>query len=131
MTHKLKIRGQMVSAELFISSHGHLSHLKCKVFQYFLDKQTMKKKKNKMKGGRGIVKKKSFLENQKKHKDKLRRALVDPSLKEDDTRVRFENFSTQVSGIEGSIVYQLAGRGSIQAIHNYIRMRFLSQMISG
>ena len=74
----------------------------------------MKKKKNKMKGGRGIVKKKSFLENQKKHKDKLKRALVDPSLKEDDTRVRFENFSTQVSGIEGSIVYQLAGRGNIQ-----------------
>ena len=70
-----------------------------------------------MKGGRGIVKKKSFLENQKKHKDKLKRALVDPSLKEDDTRVRFENFSTQVSGIEGSIVYQLAGRGSIQVTH--------------
>ena len=91
----------------------------------------MKKKKNKMKGGRGIVKKKSFLENQKKHKDKLRRALVDPSLKEDDTRVRFENFSTQVSGIEGSIVYQLAGRGSIQVSPNHIKMRFLSQFISG
>ena len=54
----------------------------------------MKKKKNKTKGG--VVKKKSFLENQKKHKDKLRRALVDPSLREDDTRVRFENFSSQV-----------------------------------
>lgn len=88
------------------------------IYFYFLDniEQTMKKKKNKMKGGRGIVKKKSFLENQKKHKDKIKRALVDPSLKEDDTRVRFENFSTQVSGIEGSIVYQLAGRGSIQVI---------------
>ena len=77
-------------------------------------------KKSKMKSkSKGVRKKKSFLENQKKHKDKLKRALVDPSLKEDDTRVRFENFSTQVSGIEGSIVYQLAGRGSIQVIHDY------------
>ena len=91
----------------------------------------MKKKKNKMKGGRGIVKKKSFLENQKKHKDKLKRALVDPSIKEDDTRVRFENFSTQVSGIEGSIVYQLAGRGSIQVIHDYCFMHKIHSIFSG
>ena len=78
----------------------------------------MKKKKSKLKmrgvKDKRILKKKSFLENQKKHKESLKRAVRDPSLKVDDTRVRFENFSSQVSGIEGSIVYQLAGRGTIQ-----------------
>ena len=73
------------------------------------------KSKLKMKPGKGIVKKKSFLDNQKKHKQNLKRAIKDPSLKEDDTRVRFENFSSQVSGIEASIVHQLASRtGNIQ-----------------
>ena len=81
-------------------------------------KKRMKKKKSKLKmrgvKDKRILKKKSFLENQKKHKESLKRAVKDPSLKVDDTRVRFENFSSQVSGIEGSIVYQLAGRGTIQ-----------------
>ena len=72
-------------------------------------------KKSKMKSKtKGVRKKKSFLENQKKYKQNLKRAAKDPAFKVDDTRFRFENFSSQVSGIEGSIVYQLAGRGNIQ-----------------
>ena len=58
-------------------------------------------------------KKKSFLENQKKYKQNIKRALKDPEQKPDETRVRFDNFSSQVSGVEGSVVYQLAARGAV------------------
>ena len=70
------------------------------------------KSRNKVK--HGVVKKKSFLDNQRKHKQNVKRVMKDPSLKEDETRVRFETFSSQVSGIKSSIVYQLAGRGNIK-----------------
>ena len=80
-----------------------------------MGKPTKKSRKH-LKGGigRGVVKKKSFLENQKKHKKKLIVAVKDPSIVKDETRFRFENFSSQVSSIEGSLVYQLAGRGNIR-----------------
>ena len=73
----------------------------------------MKKNKGKPKHSGGVRKKKSFLENQKKYKQSIKRALKDPDLKPDETRVRFENFSSQVSSVEGSVVYQLAGRGAV------------------
>ena len=47
------------------------------------------------------------------YKQNIKRALKDPDLRQDETRVRFENFSSQVSGVEGSVVYQLAGRGAV------------------
>ena len=78
-----------------------------------MGKHTKKSRKH-LKGGRGVFKKKSFLENQKKHKKKLKIAVKDPTVVKDETRFRFENFSTQVSSIEGSLVYQLAGRGNIR-----------------
>ena len=86
-----------------------------------------KNKKNKGKTkGRGIRKKKSFLDNQKKHKQNLKRALTDSNLKNDETRFRFENFSTKVSSIEGSLVYQLAGKGNVKVITDQIsRIRIL------
>ena len=73
----------------------------------------MKKTKGRPKHSGGVRKKKSFLENQKKYKQNIKKALKDPDLKTDETRVRFSNFSSQVSGVEGSVVYQLAGRGAI------------------
>ena len=73
----------------------------------------MKKNKGRSKPSGGVRKKKSFLENQKKYKQNIKRALKDPDLRQDETRVRFENFSSQVSGVEGSVVYQLAGRGAV------------------
>ena len=73
----------------------------------------MKKSKSKSKHSGGVRKKKSFLENQKKYKQNIKRALKDPEQKPDETRVRFDNFSSQVSGVEGSVVYQLAARGAV------------------
>ena len=74
----------------------------------------MKKRKSKVKLSGGVRKKKSFLENQKKYKQNVKKALKDPeNNKPDETRVRFDNFSSQVSGVEGSVVYQLAARGAI------------------
>ena len=73
----------------------------------------MKKSKSKSRHSGGVRKKKSFLENQKKYKQNIKRALKDPEHKPDETRVRFDNFSSQVSGVEGSVVYQLAARGSV------------------
>ena len=72
----------------------------------------MKKSKSKKHSG-GVRKKKSFLENQKKYKQNIKRALKDPEHKPDETRVRFDNFSSQVTGVEGSVVYQLAARGAV------------------
>ena len=75
---------------------------------------TMKKSKSKSKhSSGGVRKKKSFLENQKKYKQNIKKALKDPERKPDETRVRFDNFSSQVSGVEGSVVYQLAARGAV------------------
>ena len=73
----------------------------------------MKKSKSKSNHSGGVRKKKSFLENQKKYKQNIKKALKDPEQKSDETRVRFSNFSSQVSGVEGSVVYQLAARGAI------------------
>ena len=74
----------------------------------------MKKRKSKVKLSGGVRKKKSFLENQKKYKQNIKKALKDPEHnKSDETRVRFDNFSSQVSGVEGSVVYQLAARGAV------------------
>ena len=73
----------------------------------------MKKSKSKSRHSGGVRKKKSFLENQKKYKQNIKRALKDPEHKPDETRVRFDNFSSQVSGVEGSVVYQLAARGAV------------------
>ena len=73
----------------------------------------MKKSKARSKHGGGIRRKKSFLDNQKKYKQNLKRALKNPEQKLDETRVRFDNFSSQVSGVEGSVVYQLAGTGAV------------------
>ena len=77
-------------------------------------KKGKSKSKSRNKVKHGFVKKKSFLDNQRKHKQNVKRVMKDPSLKEDETRVRFETFSSQVSGIKSSIVYQLAGRGNIK-----------------
>ena len=65
----------------------------------------------KMKKGK---KKKTFLETQKKHKQEVRRVAKDPAAKKDETRFRFETFSSQVAGVEASIVYQLAGAGAVR-----------------
>eukprot|EP00092_Neocalanus_flemingeri_P037576 GFUD01040911.1.p1 GENE.GFUD01040911.1~~GFUD01040911.1.p1 ORF type:complete len:2557 (+),score=666.17 GFUD01040911.1:40-7710(+) len=69
------------------------------------------KSRSKMKKGK---KKKSFLDIQKKHKREIKRTNKDPNAKVDETRFKFQNFSDQVASVEASIVYQLAGVGTIQ-----------------
>jgi len=70
------------------------------------DKSRSKMKKKKTK--------KSFLDNQKKHKREVKRTAKDPSAKVDETRHKWQNFSDQVASVQASIVYQLAGVGTIQ-----------------
>ena len=69
-------------------------------------------------------KKKSFLDNQKKHKRETKRSAKDPNAKEekDETRFKFQNFSDQVASVEASIVYQLGGIGAIQVCEKFSKI---------
>ena len=70
------------------------------------------------------VKKKTFLNNQKRHRNDAK--VTKKKIKEDNGGIeapcpqygrrafRFQNFSDEVAGVDSSIVYQLAGTGTIQ-----------------
>jgi hypothetical protein len=68
------------------------------------------KSRSKMRKG---VKKKSFLDNQKKHRNNVKLSKKGQSADGPEEAPRkafkFENFSEQVAGVDSSIVYQLAG----------------------
>ena len=79
------------------------------------------KSRSKMKKG---VKKKTFLDNQKRHRNDAK--VSKKKIQEENGGIeapcpqygrrafRFQNFSDQVAGVDSSIVYQLAGRAAVQ-----------------
>ena len=65
---------------------------------------------------KGVKKKKSFLDNQKRHKNDVKVSRKAKPEGDEETSeaprkaFKFQTFSDEVAGVDSSIVYQLAGR---------------------